>query len=276
MKNYRIAIVGLGHIGGSICKAIKKNTKFLCYGIEKDKEVIEEALKKEFIEYELPVEELCNMDFVFVCLYPHDTIDFINQNHDNFGEDTIVIDCCGVKKEIVDKINTKGINFVGGHPMAGGENSGYKFSRTRLFRGAYFVLTPIDVSENVVLKVTNLVMALGLRDITVTTPEKHDQVIAYTSQLAHAVSAAYILNDTFKERTGFSAGSYADLTRVAKLNSKMWTELFLCNKEPLVHEIDNFISNLEQIKNAVSSGDDKELCRLLEESNQLKIEDLEQ
>ncbi len=270
-----IAVVGLGLIGGSFCKAISAKTEHSCFGIDTDKKTIACALEDRAIVRSIDTNELCNMDMVIVCLFPQQTIDFILDNADNFKKGSIVIDSCGIKTSVCnavsDTLREKDVCFIGCHPMAGREFSGYGYSLENLFTNASFITTPYNnTPEEKLRMLKDFALSIGFSRVVVSTPEDHDSVIAFTSQLAHVVSNAYIKSPTLAMREGFSAGSFEDLTRVAKLNENMWSQLFVLNKEPLLFEIDTIINHLKQYRDAISSDNEAVLKELLREGRILK------
>lgn len=271
----KIGIVGLGLIGGSMAKAIKKNTDEICYGLDINKAVIASALAQETIDDEINVDSLNKCDIVIVSLYPKETIDFILGNKDKFKKGGIVIDACGVKGSIVDaveqELKNEGVHFLGCHPMAGREFSGFAYSVDNLFDKASFIMTPTDNTPvSVIQKVSNFAYNMGFAKCVVSTPEEHDRIIAFTSQLAHIVSSAYIKSPSLSKQVGFSAGSFKDLTRVAKLNEDMWTTLFMMNKGHLLNEINHIIKSLEDYRDAINNEDNDLLHDLLKEGRELK------
>jgi len=210
-----------------------------------------------------------------ICLYPQQTIDFILENKNNFKKGGIVIDSCGVKAHIVSSVESElknsGINFLGCHPMAGREFSGFAYAVDNLFDKASFIMTPTDDTPiSVVKDISNLAYEIGFAKCVVSSPEEHDQIIAFTSQLAHVVSSAYIKSPSLLKQSGFSAGSFKDLTRVAKLNEDMWTTLFMMNKDSLLSEIDHIIKSLQDYRDAIASEDYIHLHDLLKEGRELK------
>ena len=268
-----ITVVGLGLIGGSFCKAIKRKTEHTCLGLDINSDVIKSALEHNAIDGIST--DLSESDLTIVCLYPEATIDFLVSNAGKFKKGSIVIDACGIKKAIVNKVTIPLLNndvtFIGAHPMAGREFSGFEYSLHNLFDNASFILTP---NENTPEEKTNTIVdfakELSFKKIVITTPEEHDRIIAYTSQLAHVVSNAYIKSPTLSKQLGFSAGSFKDLTRVARLNEDMWTSLFMQNKEPLLFEINEIIENLTKYKIAIEKDDSNELKELLKVGRILK------
>ena len=270
-----ITAVGLGLIGGSMCKAIKKHTNHTVYGIDVNKETIAMAVSQNAIDSE--TDDLGLSDITIVSLYPTDAIDYITANADKFKEGSIVIDTCGIKKAVVDSITPLlekyGVTFIGAHPMAGREFSGFEYSLDNLFDEASFIITPTDSVPQAKLNLLeDFAYSMHFKKVVFASPEEHDQIIAFTSQLAHVVSNAYIKSPTHRKQLGFSAGSFQDLTRVAKLNEIMWTPLFMLNKEPLCFEIDYIIDRLTEYRDAMQNGDSDRLCELLKEGRILKEE----
>ena len=192
-----------------------------------------------------------------------------------FKEGSIVIDTAGIKKVIVDEVTDllaeRDVTFIGVHPMAGREFSGFEYSLDDLFDNASFIMTPTEKTPKEEMRIVeDLAYSIHFKKVVKASPEDHDRIIAFTSQLAHVVSNAYIKSPTHQEQLGFSAGSFLDLTRVAKLNEDMWTPLFLMNKEPLLFEIDYLIGRLSEYRNAIEKGDSDTLRRLLRDGRILK------
>ncbi|HAQ63409.1 MAG TPA: prephenate dehydrogenase/arogenate dehydrogenase family protein [Ruminococcaceae bacterium] len=270
-----IGVVGLGLIGGSLAKAIKYNTENTVLGYDIDLNVLLKAKLLGAVDGELKEDKIPECDMIITGLYPQSTKDFINANAAKFKKGAIVVDTCGVKGYVCEDMwktaKENGFVFIGAHPMAGLHYSGFEHSQVTLFNNASMVLVPSkDVNINDLEKVKKLFLSIGFTDIQLTTPEKHDKLIAFTSQLAHVVSNAYVKSPTAKEHKGFSAGSYKDLTRVAKLNETMWTELFLENDEYLIKEIDGIIENLQQYSAALKARDEKALRQLLKDGRECK------
>ena len=272
----KIGIVGLGLIGGSIAKAIKQNTENEVFGADLLESIICKAQLMEAIDERLTNDILGECDVVIIALYPKDTIKYIEDHKDQFKKNAIVLDCCGVKEIVCDKVQPiaeeNEFIFVGAHPMAGIEFSGFEHSQKSLFKNASIILTPqADISIQDMEKIKKLWLALGFTNVQISSPKEHDKMIAFTSQLAHVVSSAYIKSPSALDHKGFSAGSYKDLTRVAKLNENMWTELFLLNQDNLALEIDGIISRLEQFSVAIKNGNEKDLWNLLKEGTERKV-----
>ena len=268
-----ITVVGLGLIGGSLAKTIKKHTDHTVYGVDIDKETINMAVSQGAIDSE--TDDLGLADITMVALYPVGTIDYIKENASRFKKGSIVIDTCGIKKAITDGVSEilaeNGVTFIGVHPMAGREFSGFAYALDNLFDNASFIITPTEfVSEAKLNFLTDFAYAIGFKKVVTATPKEHDEIIAFTSQLAHVVSNGYIKSPTHLKQLGFSAGSFQDLTRVAKLNEDMWTPLFLMNKEPLCFEINNLIDRLTEYRDAIQNDDADTLRQLLRDGRILK------
>lgn len=274
-----IAVIGLGLIGGSFCKAIKKYTDHQVFGLDTDQATILRALECRAIDAAIAPADLAKMDLTILCLHPQQTIEFTLEHLEFFKSDSLVIDSCGVKGAIIDAISaplaTRGVCFVGCHPMAGREFSGFTYALDNLYDGASFIMTPTaGTSAHTVEFLRYFAQKLQFGKVVISTPKEHDRVIAFTSQLAHVVSNAYIKSPSLQQQAGFSAGSFLDLTRVAKLNDHLWSELFMYNKESLLHEMDTIVEHIEQYKQALLADDIDQLRHLLKEGSDLKEESL--
>lgn len=274
-----IAVVGLGLIGGSFCKTLKKHTFHRIMGIDRDPETIRKALESGAIDEEIPPERLSEANLVIICLYPEAIVEFVEQNAGFFKKGGIVTDSCGVKEYVVSKctsiLDKEGVIFVGTHPMAGREFSGFDYATDDLFEGASYIITPSDDTPQIAVDLLQtLAGSLGFGKAVVSTPKRHDEIIAYTSQLAHVVSNAYVKSPTMLNFDGFSAGSFQDLTRVAKLNEYMWSELFMCNREALLKEIDCILDRITEYRDAIRGNDLERLIEILRDGRELKEESL--
>ena len=271
-----IGIVGLGLIGGSIAKSAKKNTKFKVYGYDIDPATVKKAIAEDSIDGELTEKRISICDYIFIPLYPEAVIKFVEKYASLFKDGATVIDCAGVKRSVCEKCFAIAENynffFVGGHPMAGTQFSGFENSKDTMFYNAPFVLTPKENEDILILaNAREVIMQLGFGRVSVMTPQKHDKLIAFTSQLAHVVSNAFVKSPSALERKGISAGSYKDLTRVAYLNENMWTELFIDNKDNLIFELDNIIAELQKYSDALKCDDAQTLKQLLKDGKEAKI-----
>lgn len=270
-----IAVIGLGLIGGSMAKTLKRNTPHTVLGLDTNPQVIYKAKLLDAIDAELTPERLAICDMVFVATWPRAAVSYIQENAGRIRPGAWVIDLCGVKRAVCEPLfeaaSQHGFLFIGGHPMAGIEYSGFDHATGTLFENASMILTPppgTDIQTLAELK--HFFRGLGFSRVVMTTPAEHDRVIGYTSQLAHVVSSAYVKSPEAMEHHGFSAGSFKDMTRVARLSSRMWTELFMLNREPLLGELDALIMHLQEYHDALESADEGRLCELLEEGNQRK------
>lgn len=275
-----IAVVGLGLIGGSFCKALKANTFHHIMGIDTDKETIRKALEAGAIDEEIDESRLGEANLTIIALYPVPTVEFVKRNAERFKKGSIVIDVGGVKGYVVRNsapvLDEQGVYFLGTHPMAGTENSGFDYSRADMFTKASYILTPTETTPQIVIDlVSTLGSCMGFGQVVLATPEQHDANIAYTSQLAHVVSNAYVKSPSLFRADGFSAGSFLDLTRVAKLNEEMWSSLFLCNKEALLFEINTIIDKLTEYRDAMVNDDKPTLKALLKDGRELKEKSME-
>lgn len=271
-----VGICGLGLIGGSMAKAYKE-TGHSVYGYDADASTLGFASVAGIIDGELNDQSISLCEVIFVALYPVATVKYIEGIAKKINKETVVIDLCGTKQLVCEKgfalAKKYGFTFVGGHPMAGTQYSGIKYSRANLFKNAPMVIVPPVYDDIEFLdKIKKLLSPAGFGKISVTTAKEHDEVIAFTSQLAHVVSNAYVKSPTAKLHKGFSAGSYKDMTRVAWLNERMWSELFLENKEALIYEIETIINSLSEYKNAIKNDDFEELTALLKEGRIAKEE----
>ncbi len=271
-----VGIIGLGLIGGSLAKSIKKNTAFRVFGFDKEKTITDYAALSGITDGTLDDKTIGLCDVLFVALCPKAAENAIEINAPKFKKGALVIDCVGIKRDICEQAfkiaKENGFIFIGGHPMAGTQFSGLKNAKDTLFHNACFVLTPKpDEDVAVIGKARDIIIEIGFSRVSVMTPERHDKLIAFTSQLAHIVSNAYVKSPSAKDHKGISAGSYKDLTRVAYLNENMWTELFMDNKNNLIFEIDNIVSELQKYSEALKNDDSEALCRLLKEGKEAKI-----
>lgn len=270
-----ILVVGLGLIGASIAKTLKKNTKHYVLGWNRTQSVMEKALADGAVDEIGTLEELIpKADITIVNFYPEAIIPFILEHRNDFKEGSIVTDSCGIKTKICRELEKESFDFtfIGAHPMAGREVSGYDNSLATLFDNASFICTPTNASRAETDTLVELAKEMGFARTVVTTPEHHDEMIAFTSQIAHVLACSYVLSPLAPEHPGFSAGSYRDVSRVARINGKMWSELFIANKEPLIREIDDLVSNLEKFKEAIGREDAETLETLMAQANKIKEE----
>ncbi len=272
-----IGIVGLGLIGGSLAKAFKRREGITILGSDRDASILDFACLAEAVDAPLTDENIGRCEAIFLATYPRGTIDWLERKAPLISQSTLVMDCGGIKAHLCQTCfpiaRRHGFTFVGGHPMAGTQHSGFKYSREDLFDGAPMVIVPPDFNNIRLLdRIKTLLAPVGFGQISVTAAEDHDNIIAFTSQLPHVLSNAYMKSPTARHHRGLSAGSYKDLTRVAWLNPEMWTELFMENRTALLRELDTLICSLGAYKTALEQEDGSALRALLEEGRRIKKE----
>lgn len=270
-----VGIVGLGLIGGSFAKAYSENHEHRILASDIDEGVMKEAFDLEIIDGELNKKSIPDCDLILVALYPQAAIDYIKDMAPFIDKRTMVIDCCGIKKLICDACypiaKKYGFTFVGGHPMAGRHYSGLEYSTKTMYNGASMVLVPENSDDSATIeRAKRLLSPIKFGQFTICDADRHDAMIAFTSQMAHVVSNAYVKSPTARSHDGFSAGSYRDLTRVAWLNETMWTELFLENREHLIDELDYFIKSVTEYRDALEKKDAGTLKALLADGKKCK------
>lgn len=270
-----VGIIGLGLIGGSLAKAYRRNPSVTVLGWDADRGTTEFAALARVIQGTLTEDTLPTLDLLLLAVPPVGVVEKLTELAPKLSSHTTVIDCAGTKAKVCSACfplaEKFGFSFFGGHPMAGTQFSGFKYSKEDLFDGAPMVIVPPSFDDIAQLdKVKTLLSPAGFGRVSFITAEEHDRRIAFTSQLAHVVSNAYVKSPTAQVHDGFSAGSYRDLTRVAWLNAPMWTELFLENREPLLYELDTIIQSLTQYREALANGDGERLEQLLEEGKRRK------
>ena len=271
-----VGIVGLGLIGGSFAKAYHA-AGHQVLAFDTDQSVYDFAVLSGAVTGPLPDETLPECDLILIAVYPGAAVEYLKQHGAHIGKKPIVIDCCGTKRVVCTACfplaEQFGFTYLGGHPMAGTHNSGFKYATATMFHNAPMVLVPANHNDIELLsRVKELLAPAGFSRFSVTTAEQHDEMIAFTSQLAHVVSNAYIKSPTAGLHKGFSAGSYKDMTRVAWLAPKMWAELFLENKDFLMAELNTLIDNLRQYQDAMEHDDLPGLIQLLDDGRKRKEE----
>ncbi len=277
-----IGIVGLGLIGGSFARAyrayaVENSEDIRVFAYNRNKSILDFAIMSGVVDAPLDENTIPECDIILIGLYPEATIKYIRDNAHLFSHDTVVMDLCGTKARVCEHgfaiAREHGFTFVGGHPMAGTQFSGYKNSKATMFRGAPMVIVPPSFDNlELISRVKELLLPCGFGRFSYIDADGHDRIIAFTSQLAHIVSNAYVKSPTAREHKGFSAGSYRDMTRVAWLNEKMWTELFFENSEPLLFELNSIIGSLEEYKIALENGDREKMEALLRDGRIAKEE----
>ena len=271
----KFGVVGLGLIGGSLAKSIQFHSNHQVFGADLNETTLLQARMVGAIDGELTDETLKTCDVVLVALYPQASVNYILSHLDDFQEGALVIDCSGVKRHVCDQLfpafaGKKAI-FMGGHPMAGRERSGFSYAQDDLFENASMILTPAPGTDvEIVRRAKELFLSIGFGRVRFSTPQEHDEMIAFTSQLAHIVSGAYVKTPLAAKHKGFSAGSFRDMTRVARLNEDMWTELFLENGDLLVPQVEALIDRMCEYRDALKAKNADQLRAILKEGREIK------
>ena len=270
-----VGIVGLGLIGGSMAKSTKARTGHTVWGTDLDKETMTMARMCGAIDAPLAEENLPQCDLILVAIRPGAAVEWVRTHAHLIAPSAILVDLCGVKRTVVSAITPiareRGFAYIGGHPMAGRERGGFTASSEDLYVGASMILTPDQRTDMQLLETLKaFFLDLGFAGLTFSDPKEHDRIIAFTSQLAHIVSSAYIKSPEAQRRRGFSAGSFQDMTRVARLDEDMWTELFLDDADYLTTELDELIVHLREYADAIRARDAQALRALLRDGREKK------
>lgn len=273
-----ILVSGMGLIGGSFCKALKKYTNHTVIGYDINSDIEKLAVSENSID-RIFNGDYSGIDIIIVCMYPEITEQYFYSTVPRMEKNTLITDVCGIKGEMSERLRKftrqYGISYIPIHPMAGKEVGGYSNSSADLYIRANMVITPFSDSDgNKVGMLSRLSENIGFRKIVVTTPQEHDSMIAYTSQLAHIVSSAYVKSPSLEKECGFSGGSFQDMTRIATMNEDMWTSLFMQNRANLENELSILIQNLEKYRKALEENDSRTMKRLIREGSDLKYENL--
>lgn len=274
----KILVVGMGLIGGSVCKAIKKNCDYTVHGCDIDENILAKAMADGSIDGTGKMEDGI-YDICIVCLHQRVAQPCMKQALPFLKKGSILMDMCGLKGQMVleftNACRIAGLYYVGTHPMAGREKSGYDVSLPDLFDNANFIITPTyGTSNEAVEKVSNLAKEIGFGKIVLTTPHRHDDMIAYTSQLAHIVSSAYVKDDCMDDAVSFSGGSFQDMTRVATMDEKMWSQLFMDNRLLLLHHLELLIAHLSEYRTALEMQDEAALQLLIADGRRVQEENV--
>lgn len=272
----KVGILGLGLIGGSLARAYSK-AGHCVYAFDADSSILSFAQLAGAVTDELNDNNIPKCDLILLAIFAAASAKWLEEKAHLISKNTLVMDCCGIKEDICSKcfpIAEKwGFTFIGGHPMAGSHHSGFKYSRSNLFQGAPMVLVPPRFDDPELLsRAKDALEPCKFGRFSITTASEHDEMIAFTSQMPHILSNAFIKSPTATQHKGFSAGSYKDLTRVAWLNPGMWAELFLSNRDNVLKELDIYIESLQQYRDAVDANDKDNLIRLLDEGRKRKEE----
>ncbi|WP_295215591.1 prephenate dehydrogenase/arogenate dehydrogenase family protein [Ruminococcus sp.] len=274
----QILVVGMGLIGGSICKSIKASTEHTVFGCDVQQSVLEDAIKEGAID---GIGTMIDgtYDMIIICLHQRIAIQMVQEALPQLPPGTILVDTCGLKgrmvRDLTYRCRKSGVHYVGTHPMAGREKSGYYASIPDLFQNANLIVTPVDGTDETALEtVKQLAKQMGFGNIVTATPMWHDNMIAYTSQLAHVVSSAYVKDFCMDDALSFSGGSFQDMTRVATMDESMWSALFLDNRDNLLYHLDLLIENLTDYRDALKQRDEERLQYLIAEGRQIQEENV--
>ena len=266
----KICIVGLGLIGGSYAMGLTSKGHEV-YGIDKNIDTINFALNNGFIKFGTTSDYsiLSEMDLIVLAIYPQSILNFLSENNHYFNKNQVITDVCGIKTSFVSKaalLSGEAI-YLSHHPMAGKEKIGIEYADNNIFKGANFLITPIDnTPDSAIELLKGIALDLEFGRITVITPERHDKMIGFTSQLTHAIAVSLVNSDHDEETRSFIGDSYRDLTRIAMINEKLWSELFLENKTELLNHIENFEAELDILKKALKNDDKEKLNELFKHS----------
>ena len=270
-----VGIVGLGLIGGSMAKSTKARTGHTVWGADLDKETMTMARMCGAIDAPLTDENLPQCDLILVAIRPAAAVEWVRTHASLIAPSAILVDLCGVKRTVVSAITPiareRGFAYIGGHPMAGRERGGFTAATDDLYVGASMILTPDKRTDMQLLETLKaFFLDVGFAGLTFSTPEEHDRIIAFTSQLAHIASSAYVKSPEAQRRRGFSAGSFQDMTRVARLDEDMWTELFLADADYLTSELEVLVGHLNEYLDALKNRDAQQLRALLRDGREKK------
>jgi len=274
----KILICGLGLIGGSLARALKYYTEHTVFGYDVDMNAARKAILVGACDEagdKLP--PLGKFDVIVLAAYPRTSVEFIKEHGHEISSDAYLFDLGGIKRTVCEAgfeaAKKYGFTFIGGHPMAGTQFSGFTASRETLYNNATMILVPeADIDVEHLDFAVKLFKSVGFASVSVTTADEHDSIIAYTSQLAHVLSNAYVKSPTAPKHRGYSAGSFRDLTRVAHLNADMWTELFMDNRDKLIPEIEGLAASLLEYAEAMKAGDADKLKALLADGSRINDE----
>ena len=269
-----VFILGVGLIGGSLALALTASGHYRVVGCDRDAETLRKALAAGALAGEGTEEALAQAELVILAVPPQAAAAFLREQATNLRPEAVVTDVCGVKASVVEQCaplcRRAGAVFVGGHPMAGKERSGFDASEASLFYNASYILVPGEAPQSATDTLVSLAKSMGFGTIKYCTQQKHDRMIAYTSQIPHVLACAYVMSPRCDEHSGFSAGSYRDVSRVARINAELWADLFLANREELADETEELVRNIERIRAAVAKNDRAELVALLSSAREKK------
>ncbi len=274
--NMEITVVGLGLIGGSLAKALRKLNFKKIWGVDINPEVLQQATGQGVIDAGFTCGDvpLANSDLVFLALYPSQTINFVKEYQQKFKQNALITDTAGLKQKVMAGVRQylrPDLDFVGGHPLAGKECSGFKHASADLFVNANYILTPVQENKEESLALAErIIRSIGCNKPILMSPEEHDRIIALTSHLPHLIAAALINSNTSRNLGSLVGGSFRDATRVAAMNVSLWSELLAENKDNILHQLDIFSANLTKIKLVIENNDPESLRNLLTQAKKTR------
>lgn len=277
--DFNITIVGLGLMGGSYALALRELNPKKIYAVDINECALTTGksmglIDDGFTDAKIPLAE---SDLVILCVYPQLVKKFIKENINNFKKGVIITDVTGIKSEFTEEVNEllrEDIDFVFGHPMAGREYSGVEYASKEIFKGANYIITPTERNkeENIKL-IEDIAKEIGFKNVQRVSPKTHDKLIGFTSQLPHVIAVSLVNSDNSGLDIGkFTGDSYRDLTRIARINTKLWSELFIGNRENLISEIEEFEKNIREVKNAILNKDLEALGKVLDRASKKREE----
>lgn len=277
--DFKIAVIGLGIIGGSMAYALRGFRNARIAGCDTNADTRKKALARGAVDevFDDARSAVQGADLIIICVYPEIIPKIIEDCKGVFKDGAVVTDVCGVKAELAQKLKEivpQGIEYVGGHPMAGRETDGFDSASPELFGMCGYIITPIDGLSRArgIKLVREAAHYIGAARITESTPEEHDSVIAYTSDLMHISAAALCLDYNRGMNRAYTAGAFRDCTRIANINPQLWSELFIENRDCLLSEIDRFQASIDRLKKAIEANDRQELCDILTTVRENKLE----
>ena len=272
----KIGIVGLGLIGGSLGRTLVSKTQDQVYAFDISEKALIDGRLLNAYHHQLDESNLGELDMLILSLYPNALETALQKYCPLLKDGCLVMDCCGNKRRVVKQMQVlskqfPNLDFISAHPMAGREFSGVNHSTATLFDKASMILVPVKADIRKIAQIKQYFLSIGFGSVVISTAEKHDEIIAFTSQLAHLVSSSYIKSKTAMQFMGFSAGSFRDMTRVARLSPEMWAQLTIDNADFLVNEIDSIVNSLNEYKSALQAGDIDGMRDLLSDGNEKKL-----
>lgn len=277
-SDFKIAVIGLGIIGGSMAYALNGFRGATIAGCDTDPKTLESAKEKGAVDKacDSAAEAIENADLVIIATYPDSIVKIVKENAVSFKRGAVLTDICGVKSRIskeIEAVLPEGVKYVGSHPMAGKEVEGFENAEAAIFKDCGFIITPSEASDDEsVSLVYEMAEHMGAGKIAINTPKEHDEIIAYTSDLMHIASCGLCLDFNQKMNLAYTAGAFRDCTRIALINPKLWTELFLENPDETVNEIDRYMNSLKKFRDAIASRNEEELYALLQRVRDNKID----